>query len=80
LIFVLTISFLTLFWNFQFLQSSWAKYNNLGKKVTISVSGTAEREVLVDESRISLVVENTNTDANTARKNDAHKMNSIVNI
>ncbi|MDR4491509.1 MAG: SIMPL domain-containing protein [Candidatus Nitrosocosmicus sp.] len=50
------------------------------QKPTISTTGTAEREVPSDESKISLAVENTNANANTARKNNADKMDEIVNV
>ncbi|HSA74893.1 MAG TPA: SIMPL domain-containing protein [Candidatus Nitrosocosmicus sp.] len=50
------------------------------EKPTISVSGTAEKEVQPDEAKISLEVENTNVDANTARKNNADKMNTIIEV
>lgn len=50
------------------------------EKPTILVTGSAEREVQPDESKISLAVENTNANANTARKNNADKMNSIIEV
>ncbi|MGD9535292.1 MAG: SIMPL domain-containing protein [Candidatus Nitrosocosmicus sp.] len=50
------------------------------QKPTITTTGTAEREVPSDESRISLAVENTNANANTARKNNADKMDEITNV
>ena len=50
------------------------------EKPTISVSGTAEKEVQPDEAKISLAVENTNANANTARKNNADKMNTIIEV
>ncbi|WP_159357619.1 SIMPL domain-containing protein [Candidatus Nitrosocosmicus agrestis] len=50
------------------------------QKPTITTTGTAERDVSSDESRISLAVENTNANANTARKNNADKMDEIVNV
>ncbi len=49
------------------------------EKPTISTTGSAEKEIPSDESRISLAVENTNANANSARKNNADKMNSIIN-
>src|SRR6187200_2742815 len=49
------------------------------EKPTISTTGSAEKEIPSDESRISLAVENTNANPNTARKNNADKMNAIVN-
>ncbi|TVP41715.1 SIMPL domain-containing protein [Candidatus Nitrosocosmicus arcticus] len=50
------------------------------EKPTISTSGSAEKEIPSDESRISLAVENTNANANTARKNNADKMNTIIDV
>ena len=50
------------------------------EKPTISTTGSAEKEIPSDESRISLAVENTNANPNTARKNNADKMNAIINI
>ncbi len=50
------------------------------EKPTISTTGSAEKEIQSDESRISLAVENTNANANTARKNNADKMNIIVDV
>lgn len=50
------------------------------QKPTITTTGTVEREVPSDESRISLAVENTNANANTARKNNADKMDEIINV
>jgi uncharacterized protein YggE len=50
------------------------------EKPTISVSGTAEKELQPDESKISLAVENTNANANTARKNNADTMNTIIGV
>jgi uncharacterized protein YggE len=50
------------------------------EKPTISTSGTAEKEIPSDESRISLAVENTNANANSARKNNADKMNTIIKV
>jgi uncharacterized protein YggE len=50
------------------------------EKPTISTSGSAEREIASDESRISLAVENTNANANTARKNNADKMNAMIEV
>ena len=44
-------------------------------KPSISVTGSAEKEIPSDESRISLAVENTNANPNTARKNNADKIN-----
>lgn len=50
------------------------------EKPSISTVGSAEKEIPSDESRISLAVENTNANANTARKNNADKMNSIIEV
>jgi uncharacterized protein YggE len=50
------------------------------EKPTISTVGSAEKEIPSDESRISLAVENTNTNANIARKNNADKMNTIIDV
>src|SRR6187551_1251018 len=50
------------------------------EKPTISTTGSAEKEIPSDESRISLAVENTNANPNTARKNNADKMNAIINV
>lgn len=50
------------------------------EKPTISTVGSAEKEIPSDESRISLAVENTNANANTARKNNADKMNTIIDV
>jgi uncharacterized protein YggE len=50
------------------------------EKPTISISGSAEREIPSDESRISLAIENTNANANTARKNNADKMNAMIDV
>jgi uncharacterized protein YggE len=49
-------------------------------KPTISTVGSAEKEIPSDESRISLAVENTNANANTARKNNADNMNTIIDV
>lgn len=50
------------------------------EKPTISTVGSAEKEIPSEESRISLAVENTNANANTARKNNADKMNTIIDV
>ena len=50
------------------------------EKPTISTVGSAEKEIPSDESRISLAVENTNANANTARKNNADKMNTVIDV
>jgi len=50
------------------------------EKPTISTTGGAEKEIPSDESLISLAVENTNANPNTARKNNADKMNTIINV
>jgi uncharacterized protein YggE len=49
-------------------------------KPSISVTGSAEKEIPSDESRISLAVENTNANPNTARKNNADKINIIIDV
>lgn len=49
------------------------------EKPSISIVGSAEKEISADESKISLAVENTNTNPNTARKINADNMNSIIN-
>ena len=48
------------------------------EKPTISTSGAAEREIPSDESRVSLAVENTNANPNTARKMNADTMKEIL--
>ena len=48
------------------------------EKPTVSTTGSAEKEIPSDESRISLAVENTNAKPNTARENNAAKMNTII--
>src|SRR5690606_26880530 len=61
----------------------WAVAQNFvlsEEKPTISIVGYAEKEIPSDETRISLSVENTNTNANTARKNNADKMNAILDV
>jgi uncharacterized protein len=50
------------------------------EKPTISIVGSAEKEIPSDETRISLAVENTNSNANIARKNNADKMNGIIDV
>src|SRR4029078_11482789 len=50
------------------------------EKPTISTTGSAEKEIPSDESHISLAVENTNANPNTARKNNADKMNTIIDV
>jgi len=50
------------------------------EKPSISTVGSAEKEIPSDESRISLAVENTNANANTARKNNADKMNTMIDV
>ena len=50
------------------------------EKPTISTSGSAEKEIPSDESRVSLAVENTNANANTARENNADKMNTLLDV
>ena len=50
------------------------------EKPTISTTGSAEKEIPSDESRISLAVENTNVNPTIVRKNNADKMNTIINV
>lgn len=50
------------------------------EKPTVSVTGIAEKEIPSDQSKISLAVENTATNANAARKSNADKMEAIFNI
>jgi uncharacterized protein YggE len=50
------------------------------EKPIVSTTGSAEKEIPSDESRISLAVENTNANPNTARKNNADEMNTIINV
>jgi uncharacterized protein len=50
------------------------------EKPTISTIGSAEKEIPADESRISLAVENTNANPNTARINNADRMNTIIDV
>ncbi|HEU5119872.1 MAG TPA: SIMPL domain-containing protein [Candidatus Nitrosocosmicus sp.] len=81
LIFVLPIFILTIFMGSQDLSVVYGQsFIVPEEKPTISVSGSAEKEVQADESKISLAVENTNANANTARKNNADKMNSIIEV
>ncbi len=47
-------------------------------KPTLSVIGEAEKQILSDQSKISLAVENTATDSNIARKDNAEKMGKII--
>lgn len=49
-------------------------------KPTVSVVGSSEKEISPDQSKISLAVENTATNANSARKANADKMNSIFQV
>lgn len=49
-------------------------------KPFISILGSAEKEVPSDESKITLAVENTNTNPNEARENNAEKMNAIIEV
>ena len=48
------------------------------EKPTVSTTGSADKEIPSDESRISLAVENTNANPNTARENNADEMNTII--
>ncbi|MBA3750294.1 MAG: SIMPL domain-containing protein [Nitrosopumilus sp.] len=50
------------------------------EKPTLSVVGEAEKEIPSDETKISLAVENTAANANTARKSNAEKMESIISV
>jgi uncharacterized protein len=50
------------------------------EKPIISLTGNAEKEIPSDETQVSLAVENTNANPNTARKNNADKMNTIINV
>ena len=50
------------------------------EKPTVSTTGSAEKEIPSDESRISLAVENTNANPNTAREKNADKMNTILRV
>jgi uncharacterized protein len=47
-------------------------------KPTLSVIGEAEKQITPDQSKISLAVENTATDSNIARKDNAEKMGKII--
>jgi uncharacterized protein YggE len=51
-----------------------------GEKPTISVVGEAEKKIPTDETRVSLAVENTEANANLARKNNAEKMDKIITV
>ncbi len=48
------------------------------EKPSIAVVGHAEKEIPADQSKISIAVENTDNNANTARKNNADRMNTII--
>jgi uncharacterized protein len=50
------------------------------EKPIISTTGTAEKEIPSDETRVSLAVENTNIDPNAARKNNTDRMSTIINV
>jgi uncharacterized protein len=50
------------------------------EKPIISSTGSAEKEIPSDETRVSLTVENTNANPNSPRKNNADKMNTIINV
>ena len=52
----------------------------LGEKPTISVVGEAERKISPDETKVSLAVENTEANANLARKNNAKKIDKITTV
>jgi uncharacterized protein len=47
-------------------------------KPTVSVIGEAEKQISSDQSKISLAVENSATDSNIARKDNAEKMGKII--
>lgn len=47
-------------------------------KPTVSVIGVAEKPIPTDQTKISLAVENTASDTNTASKINADKMNKII--
>ncbi len=49
-------------------------------KPTISVIGEAEKKILPDETRVSLAVENTEENANLARKNNAEKIDKVITV
>ncbi len=51
-----------------------------GEKHTISVVGEAERKISPDETKVSLAVENTEANANLARKNNAEKIDKITTV
>lgn len=51
-----------------------------GEKPTISVVGEAERKISPDETRVSISVENTEANANLARKNNAEKIDKIITV
>ncbi len=48
------------------------------EKPTISVVGEAEKKISPDETKVSLAVENTEANANLARKNNAEKIDKII--
>ncbi len=48
------------------------------EKPSLSVVGESEREIPADEAKISIAIENTASDANTARKTNAEKMDKII--
>jgi uncharacterized protein len=50
------------------------------EKPTVSTTGGAEKEIPSDESRISLAVEDIDANPNTARKNNADKMNTLIGV
>lgn len=51
-----------------------------GEKPTISVVGEAERKISPDETKVSLAVENTEANANLARKNNAEQIDKIITV
>jgi uncharacterized protein YggE len=48
------------------------------EKPTVSVIGIAEKQIPTDQAKISLAVENTASDTNTASKINSDKMNKII--
>ena len=50
------------------------------EKPSISVVGEAEKKISPDETKISFAVENTEANANLARKNNAEKMDKIITV
>ncbi len=48
------------------------------EKPSLSVVGEAKKEIPADEAKISIAIENVASDANTARKTNAEKMDKII--